>query len=316
MTAITVPRPKSRIRSSPAARREAVAFYLTISPWLIGFIAFTVIPIAISFYLSFTQWNVLTAPQWIGLGNYVRMFTNDPDFYQSLKVTFAYAITSVPLRMIVALFLAVLLNEATKGMAFFRTSFYIPAIVASVAAAVLWQWILNPRFGPLNGLLSVFGIKGPAWFSDPDWALWGLVLMSAWGVGGEMLIFLAGLKGIPKQLYEAAEVDGAGRLSRFRFITLPMLSSTMFFNFVMSVIGAFQTFDSAFVISTARAGLPGSPAKSTLFYLLHLYDAGFKSLEMGYATALAWVLFTIILVITVIINRTSDRWVYYEGGKR
>ncbi len=283
---------------------------------MIGFVAFTVIPIAISFYLSLTRWNVLNAPQWIGLDNYVRMFTKDPDFYQSLKVTLTYAVTSVPLRMIVALFLAILLNEATRGIAFFRTSFYIPAIVASVAAAVLWQWILNPRFGPVNGLLGVFGIQGPAWFNDPDWALAGLVLMSTWGVGGEMLIFLAGLKGIPKQLYEAAEVDGAGRLSRFRRITLPMLSSAIFFNFIMSVIGAFQTFDAAFVISTARAGQIGAPLKSTLFYLLHLYTEGFNNLNMGYASALAWVLFSIILVVTLIINRTSDMWVYYEGGKR
>jgi multiple sugar transport system permease protein len=288
MAAVTVPRQINRPRWSPAARREAALFYFCISPWMIGFVAFTLIPIAISFYLSLTRWNVLNAPQWIGLDNYVRMFTRDPDFYQSLKVTVTYSVTSVPLRMIVALFLAILLNEATRGIAFFRTAFYIPAIVASVAAAVLWTWILNPRFGPVNGLLAVFGIQGPSWFNDPNWALAGLVLMSAWGVGGEMLIFLAGLKGIPKQLYEAAEVDGAGRLSRFRRITLPMLSSAIFFNFVMSVIGAFNMFDAAFVISTARAGLPGSPLKSTLFYLLHLYNEGFKDLAMGYAAALAW----------------------------
>jgi multiple sugar transport system permease protein len=185
--------------------------------------------------------------------------------------------------------------------------------VASVAAAVLWRWILNPRFGPVNGFLGLLGLEGPKWFNDPGWALWGLVIMSAWSVGGEMLIFLAGLKGIPGSLYEAAEIDGAGRVARFFNVTIPMLSSTIFFNFVMSVIGSFQTFDQAFVISTARAGDIGSPLKSTLFYLLHLYQQGFEFLNMGYATALAWVLFTIILVVTVIINRTSSLWVYYEA---
>lgn len=322
MTAIEIPQTtqptkrRGRFYLTRSERREAGLFYLTVSPWVIGFVAFTVVPVAISFYLSLTRWKVLTAPAFIGVDNYVRMFTDDPDFWQSLRVTGLFAVTSVPLRMFIALMLAVLLNEATKAVAFFRTSFYIPSIVASVAAAVLWQWILNPQFGPVNGLLRAVGIRGPNWFNDPNWALPALVLMSAWGVGGEMLIFLAGLKGIPRQLYEAAEVDGAGRWTRFRRITLPMLSPTIFFNLVMAVIGAFQTFDAAFVISTARAGEIGAPAKSTLFYMLYLYRSGFKDLEMGYASALAWTLFIIILGVTLVINRTSNRWVYYEGGRR
>jgi len=298
-----------------ASRREAITFYLCVSPWIIGFLVFTVGPMLYSLYVSFTGWNMLTPPEWIGLENYVEMFTADPDFYQALKVTLVYSITSVPLRLIVALFLAILLNEATTAVSFFRTAFYIPAVVASVASAVLWRWILNPKFGPVNGLMGLFGLKGPSWFNDPQWALWGLVIMSAWSIGGEMLIFLAGLKGIPQSLYEAAEIDGAGRVRRFFSITIPMLSSTIFFNFVMSVIGAFQTFDQAFVISTARAGDIGSPLKSTLFYLLHLYQQGFEFLNMGYATALAWVLFTIILIVTLVINKTADLWVYYEGEK-
>ncbi len=308
--------PRMRWRDlTPGARREAYTFYICVAPWVIGFLLFTVIPMVASLYLSFTRWNVVTSPVWIGLDNYVRMFTNDPNFYQSLKVTLTYAVTSVPLRMAVALFLAVLLNEATRAVAFFRTSFYIPSIVASVAAAVLWQWILNPRFGPVNGLLRSLGLYAPNWFGDPNYALWGLVIMSAWGIGGEMLIFLAGLKGIPKTLYEAAEVDGAGRLTRFLRITLPMLSPAIFFNLVMSMIGAFQTFDAAFVISTARAGQIGAPLRSTLFYLLHLYEQGFKFLNMGYASALAWVLFLLILTVTYFVNRSSSRWVYYEGGR-
>lgn len=313
VTAASPPERPKRVSLTPAARREAAVFYLTISPWLIGFLIFTVIPMAISLYLSFTRWNVLTAPQWIGVQNYVDMFTNDPDFYQSLKVTAIFTITSVPLQMLVALLLAILLNQATRAVGFFRTAFYIPSIVASVASAVLWTWIFNPRFGPVNGLLRSLGMATPQWFNDPRYALIALIIMSSWGVGGQMLIFLAGLKGIPRSLYEAAEVDGAGSLTRFFRITLPMLSPTIFFNLIMSMIGAFQTFDSAFVISTARAGQIGAPLKSTLFYLLHLYEEGFKFLNMGYASALAWVLFIIILAVTLVINRSSQSWVFYGG---
>jgi multiple sugar transport system permease protein len=293
-----------------AKRRESLTFYIVIAPWLIGFVVFTVGPILYSFYISFTDWNMLRDPTVIGLDNYRELF-DDPDVGHSLWVTTKYTVVSVPLRLAVALFLAVLLNEATRLVGFFRTAFYLPGVVASVAVAVLWQWLLNPRFGPFNQFLSLFGIQGPAWFSDPHWALWGLVIMSAWGVGGEMLIFLAGLKGIPSLLYEAAEIDGAGRIQRFLRITLPMLSPTIFFNLVMSVIGSFQTFDSAFVISTARAGTAGSPLKSTLFYMLHLYESAFTYLNMGYAAAMAWALFVLVVAVTYVINRSSRRWVFY-----
>lgn len=313
VTTANTPKPEARKRMTPAARREATIFYLTVSPWIIGFVIFTVIPMAMSLYLSFTDWKVLSPPVWIGLDNYVTMFTKDPDFYQSLKVTILYTITSVPLQIIVALFLAILLNEATRAVGLFRTAFYIPSIVASVASAVLWTWIFNPRFGPLNGLLRTLGLGAPQWLNDPNYALWALVIMSTWGVGGQMLIFLAGLKGLPKSLYEAAEVDGASRFTRFIKITLPMLSPTIFFNLIMSMIGAFQTFDAAFVISTARAGQIGAPLKSTLFYLLHLYQEGFTYINMGYASALAWMLFIIILIVTLIINRSSKSWVFYSG---
>lgn len=312
-TANNLPKRKEHRGFSPAARREAAIFYLTVSPWVLGFLLFTIIPMAISLYLSFTQWAFVKAPVWIGLDNFVYMFTKDPDFYQSLKVTLLFTVTSVPLQIIVALLLAVLLNEATRAVGFFRTAFYIPSIVASVASAVLWTWIFNPRFGPINGLLRALGMYGPNWFSDPKYALPALVIMSAWGVGGQMLIFLAGLKGIPRSLYEAAEVDGANRIRRFVSITLPMLSPTIFFNLIMAMIGAFQTFDSAYVISTAHAGQIGQPQNSTLFYLLHLYQEGFSNFNMGYASALAWVLFIIILTVTLIINRSSKSWVFYSG---
>src|SRR5262249_32728918 len=192
MAAITAPRPRITAKRgmTGAERRQAMLFYITVAPWIIGFVAFTVIPVGISAYLSLTKWNVIQAPVFIGLDNYVRMFTRDPDFYQSLKVTLIFAVTSVPLRMAVAQVLAILLNEESKCLGFFRTRLYIPAIVASTASAVLWAWLLNPKFGPVNGLLGIFGITGPSWFNDPNWALPGLILMSVWGIGGEMLIFL------------------------------------------------------------------------------------------------------------------------------
>jgi multiple sugar transport system permease protein len=290
--------------------REALTFYLVVAPWIIGFLLFTVVPILYSVYISFTQWTMLTSPHWIGLKNF-REMVHDPDVRHSLWVTTKYSLVSVPLRLSIALFLAILLNEATKLVGFFRTAFYLPGVVASVAVAVLWQWIFNPRFGPFNAFLRLFGIQGPNWFNDPRWALWALVIMSAWGVGGEMLIFLAGLKGIPPILYEAAEIDGAARLQRFLRITLPILSPTIFFNLVMTVIGSFQTFDSAFVISTARGGAIGSPLKSTLFYMMYLYQKAFSDLRMGYASAMAWLLFVVIVAVTYLINRSSQRWVFY-----
>jgi multiple sugar transport system permease protein len=303
------PPPKERL--SPRARREARTFYFTVSPWIIGFLVFTLGPLVFSLYVSFTRWNILTSPEFIGIDNYTRMF-NDPDFWQALKVTTIYAIVSVPLRMSVALLLAILLNQATRAVGFFRTSFYLPAVVASTAAAVIWQWLFNPRFGPINQFIELFGVQGPAWFNDPDWALRGLIIMSVWGVGGEMLIFFAGLKGIPKTLYEAAEVDGASTVQQFWNITIPMLTPTIFFNLIMAIIGAFQTFDAAFVISTARSGAIGSPAKSTLFLMLKLYQEAFSFLNMGYASAIAWVMFAIIFVVTILVNWSSGRWVYSE----
>jgi multiple sugar transport system permease protein len=308
-------RKSPRRKLSPQERQEARTFYLCISPWLLGLLLFTAAPLVASLYLSFTEWNALSPPEWIGLENYQNMI-RDPDFWQSLKVTTIYTLFSVPLRLLVALGLALLLNRATRGVGFFRTSFYLPAVVASVAAALIWRWMFNPRFGPINGILrSVFGVAGPAWFSDPQWALSAFVIMSLWNVGGEMLIFLAGLKGIPGSLYEAAEVDGANTVQKFFNITIPMLSSTIFFNLVLSVIGAFQTFDAAFVISTAQAGQFGSPAKSTLFYVLNIYKEGFADLNFGYASALAWVMLVILFFVTYWINRTSDTWVYSEAAK-
>jgi multiple sugar transport system permease protein len=304
---------KPKVPLTPTEKREARTFYILISPWIFGLIFFTGIPLVWSLYLSFTKWDVLTPPQFIGVENYADMLS-DKDFYQSLKVTTVYSLVSVPVRLAIALGLALLLNSATRAVGFFRTAFYLPAVVASVAVAVIWRWLFNPRFGPINGFLAVIGIDGPAWLNDPDYALWALIIMSFWGVGGEMLIFFAGLKGIPDQLYEAAEIDGASKWRKFLNITIPMLSPTIFFNLVMSVIGSFQTFDSAFVISTASARDLGSPAGSTLFYVLNIYRQGFSRLNMGYATALAWVLLALLFILTYLINRSSQRWVYTEGA--
>ena len=305
----------ARQKMGAQARRDAIIFYVCVAPWIIGFIVFTLGPMAVSLVISFTQWNFIQAPVWVGLGNYLTILADDLDFRQALQVTAFYAVFSIPIRLGAALGLAILLNEATKGVSFFRTAFYLPTIVASVAAAVLWQWILNPVYGPVNGFLRVFGIEGPHWFTDPSWVPWGLIIMSAWSVGGEMLIFLAGLKGIPQHLYEAAQLDGAGRIARFLNVTLPMLSPTLFFNLVMAVIGSFQTFDAAFVISTARAGTLGGPLKSTLFYMIYVYDTYFSKQKVGYGSALAWILFLIILVLTLITIRSSALWVHNEAEK-
>ncbi len=313
MAAVTAtPRPPV----SHAARNETITFYIVISPWIIGFLLFTLLPMASALYLSFTSWNVFQPPRWVGLENYIFALTSDPDFWTSLRVTGFYAFFSIPLRLATALFLAILLNEATRGVSFFRTVFYLPAIVASVAATVLWTWILNPVYGPVNGLIGLFGIQGPKWFTDPAWVPWALIIMSVWNVGGEMLIFLAALKGIPGHLYEAAELDGANRITRFFNVTLPMISATMFFNLVMSIIGTFQTFDAAYIVSTARAGVLGGPADSTLFYMIYTYNQAYGPKQaMGYASALGWILLLITLTVTWVVNRTSSLWVYSEAER-
>jgi len=314
-SALQTPLTKKRARSTQA-RREAILFYVLVAPWVIGFILLTLGPMLWSLYLSFTRWDVLTPPQWIGIDNYKFIFSRDQDFPQALKVTTVFSVISVPLNLIAALALAILLNEANKAVGLFRTLFYLPSVVAVVASAVLWRWLLNPEVGPVNGLLGLFGIKGPVWFVDPNWALPGMILMSVWGVGGQMLIFLAGLKGVPKVLYEAGEIDGASRMQRFFQLTLPMLSSTLFFNLVMGIIGSFQTFGAALVLSSARAGTPGGPAKSTLFYMLYTYVKTFAETKVGYGAALSWILFGFILILTLVTLRSSTVWVYYESDRK
>jgi multiple sugar transport system permease protein len=260
-----------------------------------------------SFYLSLTSWDLFTPPVWVGLDNYNDLFTDNPDFWQSLRVTAIYSFVSVPLSLVGALALALLLNSKVRGIAFFRTIFYLPSVLPGIAVAVLWIWVFNPSFGVLNILLALVGIEGPKWLGDPSWALPALILMSLWSLGGSMIIFLAGLKGISSTLYEAAQLDGANKTQQLFSITIPQLTPTIFFNLVMSIISSFQVFTQAYAMTS------GGPQKSTLFYMYYLFDMAFIKFRMGYASALAWILFIIILVFTLMVIRSSTLWVYYES---
>ena len=288
-------------------RRESIEFHIYILPWLIGFIVFMFGPLIYSLILTFTDAQMYGEWSFIGLDNYKEMFTTDPLFWKSLSNTAYYAFVSVPLGLIVAFFLATLLNMKLRGIAFFRTIFYLPSVTAGVAVILLWGWILNPSFGLLNYVLSLVGIQGPGWLSDPRWAMPAIILMSLWNVGPSMIIFLAGLQDIPEALYESASIDGAGWWVRTMRITLPLVTPTLFFNLIMGLIGAFQVFTQAYVLTS------GGPMEATYVYLLHLYNNAFRYGRMAYGSALAWVLFIVILVLSLIVMGTSRRWVYYAG---
>jgi multiple sugar transport system permease protein len=293
-----------------ARRREALAFYLCISPWLIGFIFLTLGPMLYSLYISFTRWDLLSDPVWVGLRNYAVKMPNDERFWQSLRVTILYTLAYVPLEMIGGLALAMLVHNQIRGIRVFRTIFYLPSVLAGVAFVVVWLWMLDPRGGLVNLLLAQFGIVGPRWLLDPDWALPALIMMSFWGWGRAMVIYLAGLQAIPGELYEAAAIDGAGGWVRFWRVTIPLLTPTIFFNLVLSIISTFQTFTNAFVATN------GGPLDATLFYVLYLYKQAFEFRAMGYASALAWVLFLVVLLLTLLVFRSSALWVFYEGEVR
>jgi multiple sugar transport system permease protein len=289
-----------------STRREALTFYLCISPWLIGFVAFVLGPMLASLYFSFTRWTLLTPPVWIGLKNYAAM-AEDPLVIQSLKVTGLFTLAYVPLDLIGGLALALLMNQKVRGIGLFRTIFYLPSVISGVAYVVLWMWMFHPRAGLINTLLSYLGAPGPGWLASPDWALPAIVIMSLWGLGRSMVIYLAGLQGVPGHLYEAAALDGANTWQQFWSVTLPLLTPTIFFNLVLSIIGTAQTFTQAFVATN------GGPLNATLFYVLYLYRQAFQLFHMGYASALAWALFIIVLVLTLLVVRSGQSWVYYEG---
>ncbi|HHY97717.1 MAG TPA: sugar ABC transporter permease [Firmicutes bacterium] len=289
---------------------------LFISPWIIGFLIFTIYPIAASFYYSFTEFNILQPPDWVGLAGYKALVFEDPLFWISIKNTLFMLVFGLPPSLLLALFLAVLLNQNVKGKAFFRTVFYLPSILPAVATAMLWMWIFNPQYGLINVLLKIlFGIEGPGWLVDARWSKPAFVVMGLWGVGGSMVIFLAGLQSIPQQLYEAAEIDGANAWNQFWNITFPMLSPTVFFNLIMGTIGMFQYFTAPYIMTRGVGSNvpPGSPLNSTLFYALYLFQNAFAYFKMGYASAMAWILFLLIVLATIFIFRSSARWVYYEG---
>ena len=295
------------------ARKEARWAYFFISPWIIGFIIFTLGPMIVSLYLSFTDYSLgssISWPTFTGLENYIKLFTQDPKFWHSLGVTVTYAIIAVPLTLFFGFMVAFLLNLKVPGLAVWRTLYYLPSVTPAVAGAILWGIIFNPSFGIMNWFLSLMSIKGPGWLSSQQWALPALIIMSLWGVGGGMIIYLAGLQGIPTTLYEAAEIDGANSLKKLIHITLPLMTPVIFFNLVIGIIGTFQFFTGVYVLTR------GGPADATLFYNLYLYNNAFRYMEMGYASSLAWVLFIIVLLLTLLVFRSSSLWVYYEGEIR
>lgn len=287
-------------------RRDA---YLFITPWLVGFLLFTVGPMLGSLYISFNRWEIVTPPVWVGLGQYQKLFTDDR-FYLSLWNTAYYVFLGVPLHLFLALLAALGMNMNLRGVTIFRTLYYVPSLTPAVANSILWLWIFHPQYGLANALLQKLGFEGLYWLQDPQLAKPSFIIMSFWTIGGQMVILLAGLKGIPEQLYEAAAIDGANTWQRFWKVTLPLLTPALFFNLIIAIIGAFQVFTQAFIMTE------GGPNYATLFYLLYLYRMAFENFQMGYASAMAWVLFVIILFFTILQFRLSDRWVFYEGDLR
>jgi multiple sugar transport system permease protein len=290
-------------------RREAIAGYLFILPWIIGFVVFLLGPIIASFYFSLTHYQVVQPPEWAGLANYRRLVQDDL-FWQAMKVTTIYVAVSVPLGLVLSFFLALLMNQRVAGIGFWRTVFYLPNLVPLVAGTMLWLWMFNPRFGLINGFLSRFGIEGPLWLQSQQWALPSLIIMNLWGVGGATLIYLAGLQGIPTDLYHAVEVDGGGALAKLKTVTIPQMTPVIFFNLILGLIAGFQVFAQPLIMTG------GGPRYATLFVVLYLYQNAFSNFRMGYASAIAWALFVVILALTVLIFRFSNTWVYYEGDTR
>lgn len=281
--------------------------YLFILPWIIGFLVFTLGPLVLSFVMSFFDWSITGTPKFRGLGNYTEMFTTDDQALKSLSISLKYAAIFVPLNMIIALVLAMLISQPVKGAKFFRTIFYIPAVISGVAVSIIFGWLLNGNYGVINYLLSLLGIDGPQWLVDPKWAIIAVIFASAFGVGSMMLIFYTDIKNIPIDLYEAAAIDGAGPARQFFSITLPMITPTILFNLITSIISSFQQVTLVMLLTN------GGPMKSTYFYGLMTYNNAFKFHKLGYASANAWVMFIIILLLSALVFKSSDTWVFYES---
>lgn len=279
-----------------------------VSPFIVGFICFVAYPILASFYYSFCDFNIFQKPQWIGMGNY-RTLLNDELFAISVYNTLYYTALYIPFSLLLGIGMALLLNAKVKGLTLYRTIYYLPTLVPTVAASILWLQILDPSYGLINNILQMIGIKGPGWLADPRWSKPALVLMSFWGIGGTVIIYLAGLQDVPIELYEVAELDGASGWQKTRHITIPMITPVILYNLIIGVIGALQYFTQAYVMTS------GGPANSTLFYSLYLFRNAFQFFHMGYASAMAWILFVITMVCTLLILKSSARWVYYRGAK-
>lgn len=307
---VPVPTARATVRARKVVgldTKNNAAAFLFLSPWLVGMVCLTLGPILASFYLSLTSYDMFTSPKWVGLDNYIKMFAEDGRYYQSLRVTFTYVFLSVPLKLAFALAVAMLLNRGLRGLGFYRSIFYLPSLLGgSVAVAIMWRQVFAYD-GIINQVLLRFGIDGPSWITSTDYALSTLVLLAVWQFGSPMVIFLAGLKQIPQDIYDAAEVDGAGPVRKFISITLPLLTPIIFFNLIMQMIGAFQAFTPAYIISNGKGG----PADATLFYTLYLYEQAFTNFQMGYASAMAWVLVAIIGVATAISFMSARFWVHY-----
>jgi multiple sugar transport system permease protein len=289
--------------------REALAGYLCTAPAVFGFLAFYLGPMLYSLYLSLCKADMLTTPEFVGLENYGNLF-HEELWWKSMVNTAYFTFTSVFLSIWIGLLIAILLNQRVKLLGFFRVVYYLPSVVSGVAVALLWIWLFNTDYGLLNGFLGLFGIRGPSWLHSEEWAMPALILMSLWGVGGNTLIFLAGLQGIPESLYDAAKIDGAGTLQCFWHVTVPMMTPTIYFNLVLGIIGSFQVFTPAYLMTS------GGPNNATLTQILYIYNQGFKAFHFGFASALAWVLFAVILLFVLMIFRSSQAWVYYESELR
>ncbi|MEZ4864846.1 MAG: sugar ABC transporter permease [Caldilineaceae bacterium] len=313
----TVTQPARRIRgfwSNPLRRREALDGYLFILPWFLGLLIFILGPFLAGFYYSLTEYDGLTAPRWLGLANYQKVLFDDDKFWLAVYNTVWYVGASVLPGVVLGLLLALLLNQKVRGITLFRTLFYMPSIVPAVASVALFIYILHDRFGLLNEVLyQVFNVVGPNWLTSPLWSKPSLVIWSLWGIGGGMIIYLAGLQGIPEALHEAAAIDGAGAFRRFWSITIPLISPTIFFVLVMGIIGSFQIFTPVFLLGGANYGQAAAgPMDSLLFWVVYIYNQGFFYFRMGYASALSWILFMILVLLTIIQFRLARRWVYYE----
>ena len=303
-----VSQPPRRRGLSRQRQNEALWGVLCVAPAVLGFLIWQLGPIVASLLIAFTDWNIAGTPDWTGAENFQRMFTQDALFWKSLRVTAVYTLGSVPLSIIFAFFLAVLLNQKIAGLPVFRTIFYLPSIVPIIASSILWLWLFNPDFGLLNAVTGALGLPRSQWIYGENTVIPSLILMSLWGVGPMMIIFLAGLQGVPRQLYEAVDVDGGTSIHKLWHITLPLVTPTILFNLVLAIIGTMQTFIQPYIMTG------GGPNNASLLFVLYLYRKAFQESDMGYASALAWVLFVIIAVLSFLILRTSNRWVYYEGG--